>query len=87
MKRLQRMTDEGWKWVFCWGVQESKPVLTDDKSKALPSRAMWALDDLEYFKRKDPSGVYRLAEQLDTSDERSIYRSTPTTVLGEQDHD
>lgn len=78
MKKLQRHTEQGWRWVFCWSPEDGKPVLTDDKSKALPSRAMWALDDLEYFKRKDTSGVYRLAHELDSSDERAVYRPTTT---------
>lgn len=50
MKKLHIRTDAGWKMVFC--ESNGQVVKTDDKSKALPTKACWAQDDLNHFARK-----------------------------------
>ena len=47
MKRLQVLIDKQWQFVFCH--IQGKVITTKDQSKALPSKACWANDDLSWF--------------------------------------
>jgi hypothetical protein len=59
MKKLQVKTDDGWKCVFCY--DRNGLVLTDNKRKALPPRAEYGQDDLQFFSRKFGNNEFRLA--------------------------
>lgn len=50
MKKLYVKTVNGYELVFCNNY--GKIVTTKDKSKALPRKSIWALDDLRYFQTK-----------------------------------
>lgn len=58
MKKLQIETESGWKWVFCHNL--GRVAMTEIKSKALPQMAIWADDDLDYFRRHFGSRKFRL---------------------------
>ena len=50
MRKLHVLRGGVWKMVFCY--KQGEIVCTDNAANALPSRAMWAPDDLAYFQGK-----------------------------------
>lgn len=58
LRKLQVRTPDGWRYVFCHN--NGRIVTTDQKSKALPSRAFWADDDLRFFQSKFAEREFRL---------------------------
>lgn len=47
MKKLHVKTPTGWRMVFC--ACNGQVVQTEDARKALPTKSMWAQDDLQHF--------------------------------------
>ena len=59
MHKLHVNIDGTWKPVFCHN--NGKIVTCEDTpSKALPSKSMWANDDLEYFSSKFGNHEFKL---------------------------
>lgn len=73
MKKLQVLTDKGWKFVFC--EKNDQVVTTDDKNKALPPKAMWGESDLAYFRNRFANQEFRLAESLSAKHEMQVQMS------------
>lgn len=48
MRKLHVKTESGFKPVFCH--MNGRIITTNDPIKALPSKACWAQDDLEWFR-------------------------------------
>lgn len=65
MKKLQIKTADGWAYVFCRNRSTDRVTTTQDKAKALPQRAIWADDDLTYFRRYFAADTFRLAATLE----------------------
>ena len=65
MKKLQMKTAGGWAYVFCRNRSSDSVTTTQDKTKALPQRAIWAADDLAYFQRHFANDQFRLAATLE----------------------
>jgi GH18 family chitinase len=59
MRKLQVLIDNKWQYVFCYS-QTKSLVLTTDKSKALPPKACFAKDDLDYFSSMFSSKQFKL---------------------------
>ncbi len=67
MKKLQVQEPSGtWLWVFCRHQPSQKLQTTNRKSQALPSKAIWAEDDLAFFQKNFPDRNFRLSESLET---------------------
>ena len=47
MKRLEVLTDKGWKFVFCRNRQLAEPVTTATRAKAIPAHK----HSMSYFRR------------------------------------
>ena len=60
MKKLQIFRGGKWKYVFCY-THTMGIITTETKSKALPTDARWAKDDLAYFQNKYGRAQFRLA--------------------------
>lgn len=59
MKKLYVKIGDTWALVFC--NNGGKIITTDDKRKALPTAAMWAQDDLNWFQTKFANHEFKLA--------------------------
>ena len=60
MKKLQVLTDNGWRYVFCYN-RQSGIVTTDIKRNALPQAAIYGQSDLKYFSNKYGNNSFRLS--------------------------
>ena len=67
MKKLKVQQPDGtWAWVFCRRMPDKAVQTCEEKSKALPTRAEYGAEDLEWFQREFPEQTFRLAEVLGT---------------------
>lgn len=62
VKKLQVKIGGSWAWFFCHVGTEIKT--TPNKRQALPHKAFWALDDLEWARAKFANHEFRLGAQL-----------------------
>lgn len=58
MKKLHVKQGDKWVLVFCHA--GGVIITTEDKAKALPQKAIWANDDLQYFQSKFSSKEFCL---------------------------
>lgn len=58
MKKIHVKIGNSWAPVFCYMV--GSVITCKDHKKALPSKATWGQDDLEFFKVKFPSQEFSL---------------------------
>ena len=58
MIKLHVKIGNDWKMVFCNNL--NRVMTTEDKSKALPQKAIWARDDLNYFSNKFGNDEFKL---------------------------
>ena len=59
MKKLYVQIGDEWRMVFCHA--QGKILTTDDRSKALPTKAIWAQDDLDWFSSHFANHNFKLA--------------------------
>ena len=66
MRKLQVQEAGGsWSWVFGRNMPSKTLATCTDKTKALPSKAIWAEDDLSWARQTFPDRTFRLAFSLD----------------------